>query len=108
IPASSSRVVFIPRMIASEQVEILALLPLAYFEIETRDLGFLDAAEVVDECRAEPGLEAFVRAQRFERLGERLRQSLRLRFIRRVGRRPGIELPRDAVEARVDLRSEVE
>src|SRR5436190_14290463 len=108
IPASSSRVCFILRMIASEQVEILALFPLAHFEIETRDLGFLEAAEIVDERRAEALVEAFIGPQRQQRLGKRRRQLFCLRFIRSVGGRAGIQLLRDAFDARVDLRREVE
>src|SRR4029079_3158462 len=105
IPASSSKVDFMLRMIASEEVEVLALLPFAHFEVEAGDLGFLETAEIIDKRCAEPVAQALVGAQRLQSTRERRGQPFCVRFIRRIGWRPGIELLRDAVEAGVDLWS---
>jgi hypothetical protein len=37
----------------SEEVEVLALLPVAHLEVEARHLGLLDAAVVLDELASE-------------------------------------------------------
>ena len=44
------------------------MLPVAHFEVEARDLGFLDAAVVVDEGGAEAVAQRLVGAQVEERL----------------------------------------
>src|SRR5262245_64888269 len=92
----------------SIQLEIFALLPLGHFELEAIDLGLFDRRIVVNEAVAEAGTKARARAERIERLVERLRQQLRLGLVRRVGGGPGIELAGDAVEPGDDLRGHVE
>src|SRR5258708_5599539 len=51
-----------------EKIEIFPVFPVAHFEVEARDLGFLDAAPVVDEGLAEAFHEAFI----FSQCGERV------------------------------------
>src|SRR6185503_7700239 len=92
----------------SKQIEILALLPFAYLEVETRDLGFLDGAVVVYERLAEGLAQSFVFAQAVQRFGQRARQDLGLGLVGRVGRRRQRQLARDAVQPGVDLGGEIE
>src|SRR5688572_16674427 len=84
------------------------MLPVAHFEVEAGDLGFLDAAVVVDEGGAEAVAQRPVGAQVEERLVERARQRLGLGLVGRVGRAWQYQLALDAVETAVDLRAEVE
>src|SRR6266851_7262574 len=95
------------RLTSSEDLEVFALLPFRDFEFETRYLGFLDQRIVIDERAAESGAQALVFAQCRDGFGERVRQHWRRRFIRRVGRRPRIELALDPVEARENLRRHI-
>src|SRR6185503_15016839 len=69
----------------SEQVEVFAVFPIAHFQVEAGDLGFLDAQPVVDESIAEAGAQRLVLSQRLQRLVEGARQELGLRLVRRVG-----------------------
>ena len=69
------------------------------FFFEALALGVLDMGVVIDESGAECRPEGLVGAQRSHRFAQRLRQQCRSRLIGRVGRRAGIELPRDAVKA---------
>src|SRR5688572_13356529 len=59
-----------------KQVEVLPMLPVADFEVEARDLGFLEAAVVVDEGIAEPVAQRLVDLQVLQRLFERARQEI--------------------------------
>src|SRR5437660_5726499 len=86
-----------------EDREILALFPVADFEGEAIDLGLLQCREVVDEEVTQPGAQGLAVAQRRNRLVEGARQQWRLRFVGGVGRRSGVGLVRQAVEAADDL-----
>src|SRR5438552_8665961 len=92
----------------SEQIEVLAVLPVAHVEVEAGDLGFLDRAVVVDELLTKAAFEASIVSQGDERFAQGAGEKIRFRLVGRVGAGRQCELAIDAVEARVDLRSEVE
>src|SRR5260370_41187491 len=71
----------------SKQVEVLSMLPLAHFEVEARELSFLDPAVVVDKGLAEAFAQDSVVFQKIQSFRQRARQKIRLRFVRRVGGR---------------------
>src|ERR1043165_2757244 len=91
----------------SEEVEVFPVFPVAHFQIEAGDLGFLDPAEVFYERIAEAGAQRLVLSQRLERLVERPRQELGLRLIGGVGRARQRRPPSQPVEPRPDLGSDV-
>src|SRR5438552_5909006 len=92
----------------SKQIEVLAVLPVADFEVEAGDLGFLDRAVVVDELLTKAAFEASIVSQGGERFAWGAGEKIRVRLVGRVGAGRQCELAVDAVEPRVDLRSEVE
>src|SRR5918992_6386552 len=83
----------------SEEIEVFALLPVAHLEIEARDLGFLDAAVVVDELPPEARVQCVVGLEVREGLGQRARQRLGARLVGCVGRGRQRQIARHAVEA---------
>src|SRR5437773_2871433 len=92
----------------SEQIEVFAVFPVAHFEVEAGDLGFLDRAVVVDELLTKAAFQASIAFQGDERFAQGAGEKIRLRLVGRVGAGRQCELAIDAVEPRVDLRSEVE
>src|SRR5437667_5037596 len=92
----------------SEQIEVFAVLPVAHFEVEAGDLGFLDRAVVVDELLTKAAFQASIVFQGDERFAQGARKKIRFRLVGRVGAGRQCELAIDAVEPRVDLRSEIE
>src|SRR6185436_19398677 len=83
--------------ILSEQIEVFAVFPIAHFEVEARDLGFLDPAVVVDKSIAESGSQRLVLSQRLERLVEGAGQQVGLRLVGRIGRGAEVGARREAV-----------
>src|SRR5882672_748731 len=69
----------------SEQVEVFPVFPIAHFEVEARDLGFLDPANVIYKRFAESGAQRLVLSQRLERLVEGAGQQVGLRLVGRIG-----------------------
>src|SRR5256885_3128144 len=92
----------------SEQIEILALLPLADLEVEAGDLGFLDLAEIIDKRFSQAFPHDFVFAQGLESVGEGSGKHDRFSFVRRIGRWRQCQLAPQAVETGVNLRGEIE
>src|SRR5882672_12553253 len=92
----------------SEQVEVFAVFPIAHFEVEAGDLGFLDPAKVFYKRFAESGAQRLVLSQRLEGLVQRAGQQVGLRLVGCVGRAGEVRPGGQAVEARVDLRGDVE
>src|SRR5437667_11346184 len=92
----------------SEQIEVFAVLPVAHFQVEAGDLGFLNRAVVVDELLTKAAFQASIAFQGDERFAQGAREKIRFRLVGRVGAGRQCELAIDAVEPRVDLRSEVE
>src|SRR5437016_7950617 len=92
----------------SKQIEVFAVLPVAHFEVEAGDLGFLDRAVVIDELLAKAAFQASIVFQGDERFTQSAGEKLRFRLVGRVGAGRQCKLAGDAVEPRVDLRSEVE
>src|SRR5260221_11851452 len=88
----------------SKQVEVLAVFPIAHFQVEAGDLGFLDPAVVVDKSIAESGAQRLVLSQRLEGLVQGAGQQVGLRLVGRVGRGAEVGPRREAVEAGEDLR----
>src|SRR5215217_123206 len=86
-----------------EQRKVLALLPVADFEVEAVDLGLLQLEIVVDEEVTEARAQRLVVTKGRQRLAERAWQGRRFGLIGRVGGRAGIELAVEAIQAAHDL-----
>src|SRR3979490_1918937 len=103
LPASGARnagryALMAPSGLRSEQLEIFPLFPVTDFGLIAVDLELLDADVVVDEALAEALREAGILPQRRERFLQALGQKGRRRFIRRIGARARVALPRQAAE----------
>src|SRR6266403_1538917 len=60
-----------PAAAVSKEIEVLAVLPVAHFEVVAADFRLLDAAVVVDERLAVSRAQHLVFAQRLQRFAER-------------------------------------